>query len=112
MAVQLCGRFGIIQVVFTIQNSDLDNFHAWKSTAISVQGASAVTAEIASDLVVAVGYLCVDFGVASDLEALSWDNIVDAVGRSACLATIGTVAETLGDISMLQIEWKQVKLQP
>lgn len=92
---QLDVRLALVKHILAIQHTSLDNLHAREILAVTVESGSTVTAEVAGDLLSTVGGLGEGLGVASDLETLARDDIVDAVCAAADLLAVGAVAECL-----------------
>lgn len=92
-------RLALVKHILAIQHTSLDNLHAREVLAVTVESGSTVTAEVAGDLLSTVGGLGEGLGVASDLETLARDDIVDAVCAAADLLAVGAVAECLCNFS-------------
>lgn len=92
---QLDVRLALVKHILAIQHTSLDNLHAREVLAVTVESGSTVTAEVAGDLLSTVGGLGEGLGVASDLETLARDDVVDAVCAAADLLAVGAVAECL-----------------
>lgn len=99
--IQLDLGLRLLKRIRTVHNPQLDDHHARRPLALAEQRRATVAAEVARDLVAAVGRLGDGLGRAGDqLEVRFRDADVRAVDRARDFAAVEAVAEGL-----LRVEW-------